>query len=134
MDTPPPLQEFRFTPVADTSIASAPFGWSGFLAGLFNCYILAKTVWIYQSELRLLITGSVCGSCEMYAYHQVYFAVPFWVGVGCLLWLRVRHVTPRWSTFAALPVRLAFLGWVSVVLSVIGANVVASFSQAIEPK
>lgn len=104
----------------------SPAGWRGFLAGLFNWYILAKTILIYRSELWLSVTGSsFCGTCAAYADDQVYFVAAMWIGVGIVLWMRVRTVAPSWAGFAKWPIRLAFLGWVSVVLAAIGATVLS---------
>ena len=112
-------------PVALATTPDATAMWGGFFAGLFNWYVLAKTIMIYRSDLWLAVTGSMCGTCAAYGDEQVFFVAPVLIGVGFVLWLRVRTVAPSWASFAKWPIRLAFLGWVSVVLAAIGATVLS---------
>lgn len=112
--------------VALPTSPDATASWGGFLAGLFNWYILAKTILIYRSELRLSVTGSsFCGTCSALAENEVFVVAPMWIGLGLVLSLRVRSVAPAWAGFAKWPIRLAFLGWVSVVLSAIGVTLLS---------
>lgn len=100
--------------------------WGGFLAAAFNWYVLAKTVSIYQSDLRLSVTGSSCGTCAAEGVHQVFVVAPLWIAVGVLLWLRVRAVAPRWASLAKWPIRFAVLGWISVILAAIGTTLLST--------
>lgn len=109
-------------PVARATTSDATAMWGGFFAGLFNWYILAKTIMIYRSELWLSVAGSSCGTCAAYGDQQVYLVAPMWIGVGFILWLRVRTVAPPWVSFAKWPIRFALLGWISVVLAAFGAT------------
>ncbi|TXT21997.1 MAG: hypothetical protein FD138_3847 [Planctomycetota bacterium] len=96
--------------------------WGGFFAGLFNWYILARGIFIVRFGLRSSVQSSwsLCGWRAPFTEDQIYFVTPMWIVVGFVLWLRVRKVAPAWSGFAKLPIRFAFLGWVSVVLASIG--------------
>ncbi len=129
MDAPQAQSISEVKPVALATSPDATAMWGGFLAGLFNWYVLAKTIMIYRSELWLSVAGSWCGTCAAYGDEQVYLVVPMWIGIGFVLWLRVRTVAPPWASFAKWPIRFAFLGWVSVVLAAIGATVLSLTPQ-----
>lgn len=122
LDTPPPQTNFEINSVSPASTSAVSASWGGFFAGLFNWYILARTVFIFRSELRPSVQSpwSRCGFREPFTEDQIYFVTPMWIIAGFVLWLRVRTVAPAWSGFAKWPIRLTFLGWISVVIASIG--------------
>lgn len=115
----PETEDERF---AATSSRDSTVLWGGFLAGLFNWYLLAKTVLIYQSELMLSVRGSRCGTCWQYANHQIYVMVPFYLILGGMLCKAVSVAAPFWINWTKWPLRLATLGWLSVIGAVVIAN------------
>lgn len=113
-------------PVARATTPDATAMWGGFFAGLFNWYVLAKTIMIYRAESWLSVrVYSRCGWRCPYTEDQIWFVAPLWIGIGLILWIRVRSVAPTWAGFAKWPIRFAFLGWVSVVLAGIGATLLS---------
>lgn len=113
-------------PVARATTPDATAMWGGFFASLFNWYVLAKTIKIYQSESWLSVrVDSFCGTRTPFTQDQIWFVAPLWIGIGLILWMRVRSVAPTWNSFAKWPIRFAFLGWVSVVLAGIGATLLS---------
>lgn len=121
---PQTSSESQPTALAHTPDATAM--WGGLFAGLFNWYILAKTIMIYRSESWLSVrVYSFCGTHTPYTEDQIWFVAPLWIGIGVILWLRVRSVAPTWTGFAKWPIRFAILGWVSVVLAGIGATLLS---------
>lgn len=121
-DTPLPHMTPEEEPLTIVSPGGSAAFWGGFLAGVFNWYLFAKIIAIYLAELMLSVRGSRCGTCWAYANNQIYVVIPFYLILSVGLWKAVSIAAPFWINWTKWPMRLAVIGWLSVVGAVVIAN------------